>query len=104
MKKVLGILVVALALTSCYNNKILVGNVQPNDPVIEVQKQWNSHWVYGLIPGGKTNMRADEFVKGRDNYVVKTNISFVNGLVGSLTWGIYCPTTTTFYVPLDDAK
>ncbi|WP_159517258.1 Bor/Iss family lipoprotein [Sunxiuqinia indica] len=104
MKKFLFAAICVLTLSSCYNNRILVGDVSENDPVIEVQKQWNSHWLYGLIPGKKTNMDADLFVKGRQNYVVKTNISFVNGLIGSITWGIYCPTTTTFYVPLDEAQ
>ncbi len=104
MKKILVAFIMAVALTSCYNNRILVGNVSENDPVVKVQSQWNSHWLYGLIPGGKTNVKAKEFVKGRKDYVVKTNISFVNGLIGSLTWGIYCPTTTTFYVPLEEVK
>lgn len=104
MRKIFIAAVIALALTSCYNNRILVGNVSENDPVVEVQKQWNSHWLYGLIPGGKTNLKAEEFVKGRQNYVVKTNQSFVNGLINGLTMGIYTPTTTTFYVPLDEAK
>ena len=104
MKKFLFVFVLALALTSCYNNRIMVGNVQPNDPVVEVQTQWNSHWIYGLVPGEKTNMKAEDFLKGRTNYVIKTNMSFVNGLIGGLTCGIYCPTTTTFYVPLNEVK
>jgi hypothetical protein len=104
MKKILFIAAVTFALSSCYNNRILVGDVTADEPVVEVQKQWNSHWLYGLIPSASATLNPSKYVGGRANYVVKTSTSFVNGLVGSLTWGIYTPTTTTFYVPLDEAK
>jgi hypothetical protein len=32
---------------------------------------------------------------GAENYTVFTRMSFVNGLVAALTFGIYTPTTTT---------
>ncbi|MGV8095548.1 MAG: Bor family protein [Mangrovibacterium sp.] len=104
MKKVFFAFIVVLAFTSCYNNKILVGNISENDPVIEVYKVMNSHWIYGLVPAEKTNLKVDEYLKGKKDYIVKTNISFVDGLIGSLTFGIYTPTTTTFYVPLKDVE
>lgn len=104
MKKLLIIVAASFALSSCYNNRIMVGNVTKDDPVIEVQKQWNSHWVGGLIPSKSANLDASKYVGGRKNYVVKTNMSFVNGLISYITWGIYTPTTTTFYVPLDEVK
>ncbi|MFA6752480.1 MAG: Bor family protein [Fermentimonas sp.] len=34
---------------------------------------------------------------GAKDYTVKTEMSFVNGLVSFLTSGIYAPTTTTIY-------
>ena len=42
------------------------------------------------------------YVGDRENYVVRTYSSFLNGLVGSLTFGIYTPTSTVYYVPLKD--
>jgi len=104
MKKILAVFLLAFVFTSCYNNRVLVGNVNPNDPVVKVQKVWNSHLICGLIPIAKTNIKASEFVKNNANYVVKTNISFVNGLIQYITWGIYTPTTTTFYLPVEDFK
>jgi len=41
MKKVLLTALVAVAtlsLTSCYNTRILVGNVEPTEPLVEVNK------------------------------------------------------------------
>ena len=39
-----------------------------------------------------------------DNYVVKTNQSFLNMLVSGLTCGIYTATQTKYYIPLKDAQ
>lgn len=102
MKKFLLFAIVALALSSCYNTRILVGNVDPKEPVIEVQKEWNHHLFYGLLPLNNATMKASEYVGGKTNYVVKTNQSFLNMLVGSLTWGIYTPTQTIYYIPVKD--
>lgn len=89
-----------LAFTSCYNSRIYSGSMKPNDAVVEVNKEWNHQWVYGLVSGNNAKMKASEFVDGRKDYMVKTNMSFLNGLVGVVTFGIYTPTTTTYYVPL----
>jgi hypothetical protein len=104
MKKFLLVPVIVLLIvcvSSCYNNKILVVNVKPTDPVVEVGSEWNHH-IIGLIPIGKTKLNAKDYVGDRENYVVKTNQSLVNVLLGCITSGIYTPTTTTFYVPLGE--
>lgn len=89
-------------LTSCFNTKIACGNISTKTPVVKVNSEWNHHFLYGLIPGKNANMEAKNFVENSENYIIKTNQSFVNGLVGCLTFGIYTPTTTTYYLPLKD--
>ena len=103
MKKFLFACVCILCLSSCYNTRILVGDVKPKDPVIEVNREWNHHLLYGLIPVGKTaRMEVKNYLPENENYVVKTNMTFLNGLVGWITCGIYTPTNTVYYVPLKD--
>ena len=95
---------VGLSVTSCYNTRVLVGNVKPKDPVIKVQTEWNHHLLYGLVPLQNATMDAKEYVGGAKNYVVKTNMSFLNGLVSGLTFGLYTPTQTQYYVPVSEIK
>lgn len=95
---------ILVGLTSCMNTRILVGNVTPSEPVVEVNKQCNGHFVYGLIPGKKATVSADKLMDGKKDYVVRTYTSFVDGLVGGLTFGIYTPTTTKLYVPLKSVE
>lgn len=100
----LGILVMSATLTSCYNTKVACGDISVKTPVVKVNSEWNHHFLYGLIPGNNADMEAEKYVEKSENYVVKTNMSFVNGLVGCLTLGIYTPTTTTYYIPLKEVR
>lgn len=102
-KRITNILVlcVLLSLTSCYTTKIYNGEISKTEPMVKVNKEWNHHIIGGLVPLG-AKMKADDYVGGRKNYMVKTNQSFLNLLVNYLTLGLYTPTTTTFYVPLND--
>ena len=104
MKKLFVCVSIALLMTSCYNTKVCVGNMKADDPAIKVNSVTNHHFLYGLIPGGKTKLDAKKYVGERENYSVKNRWTFLNGFLGCITWGIYTPTTTTFYVPLDDVK
>ena len=89
-----------LVLASCYNTRIIVGDVKPKEPLVQVNSEWNHHLIFGLVPLDNATMVAADYVNNRPNYVIKTNQSFLNGLVGILTMGIYTPTTTTYYIPL----
>lgn len=91
-----------LVLTSCYNTRIAVGDVSPTQPLIEINSHRNDILLYGLIPLSNASKRASEFVGNRENYVIRTNQTFINGLVSFFTFSIYTPTTTTYYIPIDD--
>lgn len=104
IKKLVLTLIVAGCLTSCYNTRVYVGNVQSKEPLIKINKRWNSHFIVGLVPLRDAKMKPEQYVDSAANYVIKTNTSFVNGLVGFVTCGIYTPTQTTYYIPLRDIK
>lgn len=104
-KKLLGISCLcsaAFLLSSCYSSTVCVGDIKKNDPAVKVNTVHNSHFLYGLI--GESKMRGKNYVDGAKNYKVKHQITFVDGLLSSLTFGIYTPSTTKFYVPLKATK
>lgn len=71
MKKLLSFgvtFVAAISLASCYNTRVLVGNVKPKEPVVEVNKEWNHHLICGLVPLDNATMDASEYVNGADSY------------------------------------
>lgn len=83
-------LAAGVLLTSCYSYTSVVGNgAQGNNEVTK----WNHYVVYGLAPVGVSDSKA--MANGATDYTVHTRQSFVNGLVSSLTFGIYTPSTTT---------
>lgn len=88
-------------MSSCYSSSVCVGNMRPNEAAIEVGKVHNTHLIEGLV--GSPEVRAKNYVNGEDSYKVKHYISFVDGLLRSITFGIYTPSTTKFYVPLKSA-
>ena len=80
----------ALLLTSCYSYTTVVGTGGTGQQEVT---EWNHYVVYGLAPidvSDPSTMNGDA-----DNYTVHTRHTFINGLVASLTFGIYTPTTTT---------
>lgn len=87
MKKSLAsIAIVAVLLTtSCYHARVETG-LQPSSKVVD--KPFASSWIYGLVPPNtiKAAMECTEGVA-----VVETKLSFLNQLVGAITWGIYTP-------------
>lgn len=94
MKKIIRLSVVifstSMLLTSCYTYTSVVGKgAQGNTQV----SKWNHYLINGLAPIGVSD--AKEMAGGAADYTVKTELSFVNGLVSALTFGIYSPSTTT---------
>ncbi len=77
-------------LTSCYSYTSVVGKgAQGNTQV----SQWNHYVIAGLAPVGVSDSK--QMAGGVQDYTVFTRHSFVNGLIGGLTFGLYTPTTTT---------
>jgi hypothetical protein len=94
IKKTMKTMAVAFAasilLTSCYSYTSVVGSgAQGNTEVTK----WNHYLINGLAPVGVSDSK--QMANGNKNYTVHTRLSFVNGLVSALTFGIYSPSTTT---------
>lgn len=95
---------IAVLFSSCYTTKVTVGNLSPKQPMTKINSEWNHHILFGLVPLSNTKMRADDYVGNRPRYMIKTNQSFLNGLVSCLTFALYTPSTTTYYVPKDSYR
>lgn len=74
-------------LGGCFHATIETG-LAPSPQVID--QPWASAWVYGLVPP-KTVEAMAKCPNGVSK--VETQISFLNGLVGLLTFSIYTPMT-----------
>ena len=75
----------AMLLTGCYHVTVISGT-SPSPTVVD--KPWQNSFVYGLVPPPELNVK-DQCPNGVQK--VETEQSFVNGLVGALTWSLYTP-------------
>lgn len=93
MKKLiqLGICLVtfSLLLSSCYTYTYTVGKGPQSNVVV---KKKNHYVIYGLVPLSTSD--PIKMAGDAQNYEVTVQHSFLDGLVNSLTFGIYNPTTT----------
>lgn len=93
MKKTVFNLVCVLALlfsmTSCYTYTMEVGKGPQTG--VEVKKM-NTYFIYGLAPGNVSDPK--QLAGGATDYRVTIQHTFVDGLIASLTFGIFTPTTT----------
>ena len=55
-------------------------------------KKANHYLLYGLAPISVSN--PTEMARGAEDYTVTITHTFIDGLLNSLTFGIYTPTTT----------
>ena len=86
MRKIAWMAFAASALLpACYHATVETG-AAPSATVVE--ESFASSWVYGLVPP-KTVEAASKCPNGVAR--VETQLSFVNQLVGALTFGIYTP-------------
>jgi hypothetical protein len=76
-------------MSSCYSHKFMIGE-GPQTGAMVTQK--NSFFLYGLIPGKVSDPQG--MAGGAANFEVTEVQTFVDGLIGVLTLGIYTPTTT----------
>jgi hypothetical protein len=75
----------ALLITGCYHVTVISGT-SPSPTVVD--KPWQNSFVYGLVPPPELNVK-EQCPNGVQK--VETETSFVNGLVGALTWSLYTP-------------
>lgn len=104
MKKIVYSALVAVAtlgLSSCYCNKIVVGNVSPNEELVHVKSVRTPHYLYGL---GVNHDKASNHMQGIKDYVVETKTTFWDAVLGGVTFGLYTPNTTKYYVPKSNSK
>ena len=81
-----AVAVIALAASvGCFHATIETGRPASSDIVA---KPWANSWVYGLVPPATVSTAA-QCPHGAAR--VETQQSFLNGLVGVLTFGIYTP-------------
>ena len=84
------VLASSMLLTSCYSYTSVVGDgAQGNKETTE----WNHYVIFGLAPVGVSDSKV--MADGATDYTIHTRQSFVNGLIGAVTFGIYTPTMTT---------
>ncbi|QXD16354.1 Bor family protein [Rhodocaloribacter litoris] len=74
-----------LLLTGCYHARVTTG-LTPSTEVIDIP--FASAWIYGLVPPSIVDVE-NECENGVAR--VETQLSFVNQLVGAITFGIYTP-------------
>ena len=87
---------------SCYNSTVCVGDMKPETPAVKVNTIHNPHFIYGLV--GSKDIKGNDYTAGQESYKVKHYRSFVDLLLSSLTAGIYTPTTTNVYLPIEAAQ
>lgn len=94
MKRTFKVLSIAFAasvmLTSCYSYTSVVGSGAQGQQKVT---KWNHYVIGGLAPVGVSDSKV--MAGDAKDYTVHTRHSFVNMLVGGLTFGLYSPTTTT---------
>jgi hypothetical protein len=76
---------ILLVLPGCYSARIETG-LTPS--TTQIQQKFASCWIYGLVPP-KTVAAMSQCPNGVA--IVETRLSFLNGLVGAITFGIYTP-------------
>ena len=81
---------VVASITGCFEHTYNVGAGAPTGSV--VYDEWQSQWLGGLI--GERTLDIRTYCPS-GNATVHDEQSFLNGLVASLTAGIYAPTTVT---------
>lgn len=78
-------LVLAGSLSACFHQTVQTG-LSPGATVIDMP--WVKTWIFGLIPPEEIDVRS-QCPSG--TATVETERSFMNGLVGAVTFGIFTP-------------
>lgn len=84
-------LLCAVALGGCYRVTVITGAPPAEAPQV-VDRPWQKSFVYGLVPPPEIDTK-EQCPQGFA--VVMTERSFLNGLVGALTYSIFTPMHAT---------
>ena len=83
-----GLLVMTMTVSSCYSSTFVVGEGAQTGVV---EKGKNNFFIFGLAEG--KHVDTQQMAKGKADYKVEVEQSFVDGILGILTFGIYTPRT-----------
>ncbi|MEM9832037.1 MAG: Bor family protein [Bacteroidota bacterium] len=93
MRNFIKMSVLVLTLTSilfsCYTYEATVGEGPQGNTTV---KKKNHYLIYGLAPLSTAD--PNQMAGGAEDYGLKVTHTFVDGLINSITFGIYSPTTT----------
>lgn len=80
---------VSFMMTSCFTYTAVVG--KGSQTGVEVRGK-NHYLIQGLAPVGISD--AKQLAGGANDYDLTVTHTFIDGLIGAITFGIYTPTTT----------
>lgn len=95
MKKFLNACLVSILMSclimmsSCYTHRFIIGS-GPQSGVQASAK--NNFFLFGLIPGKVSD--PQQLAGGAKDFEITEVMTFVDGLLAGITFGIYTPTTT----------
>ena len=88
-RQLVSLAVLVAGLSACFHQVVQTGRT-PGTTVVD--KPWVATWIFGLVEAQPIDVRAQ---CPQGVAVVTTEQSFLNGLVGGLTLGIYTPQHVT---------
>ena len=86
---------VSILFSSCYCDKTYIGHWDYNDVPVHVVSTHNPHCLMGAIV---THNDASKYIGDSEDYIIANKRTFGDLLITSLTFGIFSPTTTKYYV------
>lgn len=105
MKKVMLLVLastLSLSLSSCYSSQLYIGGMEVDEPKRVFNSKTNNHFLFGLISPASNKKDIKQYVGDRQKYAIKNHHTFLNGFLEVITRGIYTPSKTTFYVPINE--
>lgn len=85
MRRFFALAAVAVFAAGCYHVTVVTG---ASTGTQQVDKAWQNSFIIGLVPPAELNVK-DQCPSGVAK--VATERSFLNGLVGAITYNIYTP-------------
>jgi len=89
MKFLIGVLLLSFTLTSCYSHTFVIGDGPKSGETVE---ETNNFFLYGLIAGKVSD--PQKMAGDTKDFQVTEVMTFFDGFLAAITFGIYTPTTT----------